>query len=64
MLGWINRSGLMDKQRQRLRTYTAFEEAAREAFAAGNTFTELEFLLEQQNEEIEKAKDLLWVKDI
>jgi len=45
------------------RTWAAFEEAAREALAAGNEPAQLLHTLRQQEKVIEDARDALWVRD-
>jgi hypothetical protein len=45
-----------------LRTYVRFEEAAREALAAGNTLDQLRYLLDEQHRIVQEAKDVLYVR--
>lgn len=43
--------------------WTRFEEAAREALAAGNEYSLLKSTLDTQHKAVEDARDLLWVRD-
>ena len=45
------------------RTWAAFEDAAREALAAGNEPSLLAHTLQSQREVVQDAKDTLWVHD-
>lgn len=48
----------------RTRTWAAFEQAAREALAAGNEPSLLLHTLREQEKVIEDARDALWVRDV